>query len=224
VVKVIEEVRREVKRLMLTAFEPFDGETINPSLEAARHMAGVEFRGAVLNIIELPVERYRATEIALDRLHGLRPDVVIMLGVAMDRFRITPERVAINVDDFRIPDSAGNQPAGEPIFEGGPVGYFSTLPVRAIVDRLLKAKIPSAISNSAGTYLCNRLFYSVMNHIATGGLPAAAGFIHVPYQHEMALGKYPDIPSMSRETIVEGVRLAIEVAIDHASLTGARSQ
>lgn len=213
-----------MKRLMLTAFEPFAGETINPSLEAARQMAGVEFRGAVVKILELPVERHRAIETALDRLQDFRPDVVIMLGVAIGRFRIMPERVAINVDDFRIPDNAGNQPAGEPIVDGGPVGYFSTLPVRAIVDRLLKAQIPSGISNSAGTYLCNRLFYSVMHHIAIEGLPTAAGFIHVPYQHEMALSKYPDIPSMSRETIVEGVRLAIEAAIDRTSQMSAASQ
>jgi pyroglutamyl-peptidase len=224
VVEAVEEVRREMKRLMLTAFEPFAGDTINPSLEAARQMAGVEFRGATLKIVELPVERHRAVEIALDRLRALRPDIVIMLGVASARFRINPERVAINVDDFRIPDNAGNQPSGEPIVEGGPVGYFSTLPVRAIVDRLLKANIPSGISSSAGTYLCNRLFYSVMHHIAIEGLPTSAGFIHVPYQHDMVLNRYPDMPSMSRETIVEGVRLAIEVAIEQENLTGAASQ
>lgn len=212
-----------MKRLMLTAFEPFAGETINPSLEAARQMLGVEFPGTVLNLLELPVERYGAVEIALDGLRDLRPDVVVMLGVAIERFRITPERVAINVDDFRIPDSAGNQPAGEPIVSGGPVGYFSTLPIRAIVNRLLKAHIPSTISSSAGTYLCNRLFYSVMHQIAVEGLPTAAGFIHVPYQHEMALGRFPDIPSLARETIVEGVRLAIEVSMEQASHTSAAS-
>ncbi|HEX8087208.1 MAG TPA: pyroglutamyl-peptidase I [Blastocatellia bacterium] len=210
-----------MKRLMLTAFEPFAGEKINPSLEAARQMAGVEFRGAAINVLELPVERYRAIEITLDRLREMRPAIVIMLGVAIARFRIMPERVAINVDDFRIPDNAGDQPAGEPIVEGGPVGYFSTLPIRAIVDCLLQANIPSAISSSAGTYLCNRLFYSVMHHIATERLPTAAGFIHVPYQHEMALGKYPDVPSMARDTIVEGVRLAIEVSIEQAGRTTA---
>ena len=199
---------------MLTAFEPFEKETINPSLEAARVMKGVEFPGAVLHVVELPVERYIATDIALQSLIEMEPDIVIMLGVAIARFRITPERVAINVDDFRIPDNAGNQPTGEPIVDGGPVGYFSTLPVRAIADRLLRAGIPSAISNSAGTYLCNRLFYSVMHFISTERLPTRAGFIHVPYQHEMALSKYPDVPSMSRETIIEGARLAIEVTLE----------
>ena len=130
-----------MKKLMLTAFEPFENETINPSLEAARQMKGVEFPGAVLRVLELPVERYGAIDIALQGMSELRPDIVIMLGVAIARFRITPERVAINVDDFRIPDNAGNQPGGEPIVDGGPVGYFSTLPVRAIVGRLLKAGI-----------------------------------------------------------------------------------
>jgi pyroglutamyl-peptidase len=210
-----------MKRLMLTAFEPFEKERINPSLEAAREMKGVEFPGTVLHVVELPVERFSATERALQSLTELQPNIVIMLGVAIARFRITPERVAINVDDFRIPDNAGNQPSGEPIVDDGPVGYFSTLPVRAIVDRLSKAGIPSAISNSAGTYLCNRVFYNVMHYISTEGLSTVAGFIHVPYQHEMALDKYPDVPSMSRETIVEGVRLAIEVALDEISLTSA---
>lgn len=205
-----------MKKLMLTAFEPFDGQSINPSLEAARVMTGVEFDDAIVNVTELPVDRFRATEMAISVVGKLRPDIVIMLGEAGARFRISPERVAINVDDFRIPDNAGNQPKGEPIVESGPVGYFSTLPIRAITDRLLKAHIPAAISNTAGVYLCNRLFYSVMHFIATEELPIAAGFIHVPYMHEQALGRYPDVPSLSRETIVEAVRLAIEVTLGQA--------
>src|SRR5919205_2104304 len=153
------------KQILLTAFEPFGGEAANPSLEAARAMTGVDFPGASLTVLELPVDRHRAIEMAVARLRAVRPDEMICLGLAMARYRITPERVAINVDDFRIPDNAGNQPAGEPIIEGGPVGYFSTLPIRAITDRLLRAQIPAVISNSAGTSLCNRLFYSVMHII-----------------------------------------------------------
>ena len=201
------------KQILLTAFEPFGGEAANPSLEAARAMTGVDFPGAALTMLELPVDRHRAIEVAVERLRAVRPDAVMMLGLAMARYRITPERVAINVDDFRIPDNVGNQPAGEPVIEGGPVGYFSTLPIRAITDRLLRARIPAAISNSAGTYLCNRLFYSVMHVIATEPLPTVAGFIHLPYTHEQALDKQPDVPSLARETIVEGVRLAIEVTL-----------
>src|SRR5207253_9817467 len=99
------------KTILLTAFEPFDGETVNPSLEAALAMTGVEFPGALLTVLELPVDRHRAIEMAAARLRALRPDAMIMLGLAMARYRITPERVAINVDDFRIPDNVGNQPA-----------------------------------------------------------------------------------------------------------------
>ncbi len=202
-----------MKRLMLTAFEPFNDETLNPSLETARTLEGVEFKNAELHTMILPVNRFRAIEMALEDLRSYRPDHVIMLGEAGKRFRVNAERVAINVDDYRIPDKAGNQPAGEPIVEDGPVGYFSTLPVRAIVARLTRHAIPADISNSAGTYLCNRLFYSVMHCISTESLPTTAGFIHLPYMHEQTVNKKIDFPSLSRETLVEAVRLAVEVTL-----------
>jgi pyroglutamyl-peptidase len=202
-----------MKKLLLTAFEPFGGENLNPSLETARQMERISFPDALVLVAELPVDRYRAVTRALDIIRLERPDVVIMLGEAGARSRINPERVAINVDDFRIPDNAGNQPRDESIIEGGPVGYFSTLPIRAIAERINRAKIPAAISNSAGAHLCNRLFYSVLHTITVEGLPIKAGFIHVPYLHEQAINKYPDVPSLSRESIVEAVRLAIEVSL-----------
>ena len=202
-----------MKRLLLTAFEPFGGETINPSLDTARQMERVDFPDAIVQIAELPVDRFRAVDMAVELIRAARPDIVIMLGEAGGRYRISPERVAINVDDFRIPDNAGNQPTDEPIIKGGPVAYFSTLPIREITDRINAAHIPAAISNSAGAYLCNRLFYSVMHTISAGGLATKAGFIHLPYFHDQAINKYPDIPSLSRESIVEAVRLAIEVSL-----------
>jgi pyroglutamyl-peptidase len=204
-----------VKRLLLTAFEPFGGEDLNPSRETARQLESIKFPDAVLRVAELPVDRHRAISMALDLIRAERPEIVIMLGQAGSRYRINPERVAINIDDFRIPDNAGNQPKDEPIIEGGPVGYFSTIPIRAIVDRLNKARIPAAISNTAGAHLCNRLFYSVMHAISVEGWSTKAGFIHVPYLHDQAIDKSPDVPSLSRETIVEGVRLAIEVATEY---------
>lgn len=206
-----------MKKLLLTAFEPFGGEGLNPSLETARQMSKIDFRDALVRVVELPVDRYRAVAIAIDLIRGERPDIVIMLGEAGARYRVTPERVAINIDDFRISDNAGNQPKDEPIIEGGPVGYFSTLPIRAITDRINKAHIPAAISNSAGAHLCNRLFYSVLHTISVDGLPTKAGFIHVPYLHDQAINKYPDVPSLSRESIVEAVRLAIEVSLSASS-------
>ena len=207
-----EEVRLLVPKLLITAFEPFGGEQINPSLEAVRQIEKDRISNIAVLTAELPVDRYRAVDTALDLLMVNRPDIVIMLGEAGGRYKINPERVAINVDDFRIPDNVGNQPTDEPIIEGGPAAYFSTLPIRAIAERINKANIPAAISNTAGAYLCNRLFYSVMHAIKVNDLDARAGFIHLPYLHDQAVSKYWDFPSMSKETIVEAVRLAIEVS------------
>ena len=209
-----------MKKLLLTAFEPFAGELLNSSLEAARQMEKVDFPDTVVQLAELPVDRYRAVALALELMRSSKPDIVIMLGEAGGRYRVNPERVAINVDDFRIADNAGNQPKDEPIVEGGPVGYFSTLPIRAITDRIIKARIPAAISNSAGSYLCNRLFFSVMHAITGEGLGAKAGFIHLPYLHDQAMSKYPDVPSLSRESIVEAVRIAIEVSVSGLAQDG----
>jgi pyroglutamyl-peptidase len=215
VVGALEEKITAMKRLLVTAFEPFDGETINPSQEVARRLAGSDFPETILHTSELPVDRFRAVDLAAEAIRGFQPDAIIMLGLAAGRYRVTPERVAINVDNFRIADNAGNQPSGEPIIEGGPAGYFSTLPIRAITDRLIAAHIPARISNTAGTYLCNRLFYSVMHQIAVEGLSPIAGFIHIPYLHEQTVNKDWDFPSLSRETLVEGIRLATEVTLTY---------
>jgi pyroglutamyl-peptidase len=202
------------RQVLLTAFEPFNGESINPSSEAAQGIESMEFPNARIHTVLLPVARYEAIAIALDHLNRLRPEVVIMLGEAGRRARVTPERVAINVDDYRIPDNTGQQPVDEPVVLGGPVGYFSTLPIRAIVDQLAQAGIPASISDSAGTYLCNRLFYSVMHWTALENPPARAGFIHLPYLHEQVSGKSPDIASISRQTAVEAVYIAIQTTLD----------
>lgn len=202
-----------MKKLLVTAFEPFDGELINPSLETINFLAEMKFAGAEIKTLELPVDRHRAISMAINLIREHQPDIVIMLGEAHDRFRINPERVAINVDDFRIADNAGNQPIDEPIIAGGPAAYFSTLPIRAITDRLIEARIPAIISNSAGTYLCNRIFYSVMHMIATERLKVQAGFIHMPRMHEQIINKRGNLPSLSRETIFEAIRLAIEVTV-----------
>src|SRR5262245_66607198 len=144
-------------KLLLTAFEPFGGEKINPSLEAAHQIDRDKPFGEIVKVAELPVDRYRAIDSALEVIREVRPEIVVMLGEAGGRFRVNPERIAINVDDYRIPDNTGNQPRDEAIIEGGPAAYFSTLPIRAITERILEARIPAAISNNAGTYLCNQL-------------------------------------------------------------------
>lgn len=204
-----------MKKLLLTAFEPFAGDIVNPSLEAARAIGNHHVADTHVEVIELPVARFSAPDIAIRQIRMAKPDIVLMLGEAGRRCRITPERVAINMDDFPMPDNVGNQPQGEPIVEDGPVGYFSTLPIHNIVTQLKKAHIPAAISNTAGLYLCNRLFYSVMHCIAVERLPIRAGFIHLPYLHEQAVNKGLDVPGMSRTTITKAVRVAIDVSLQN---------
>lgn len=207
-----------MKKLLLTAFEPFAGETINPSFEVAKAIEHSSFTDADVQTLLLPVDRFQAIEMALKRISEFQPDFIILLGEGSRRFRINPERVAINVDDFRIPDNTGNQPRGESIVEGAPAAYFSTLPIYAIVEKLIAAKIPAAISNTAGTYLCNRLFYSVMNYIAVNNLPIKSGFIHLPYVHEQTIEKPLDYPSLSLATTIEAVKLIIEVSLAEIAL------
>ena len=204
-----------MKKIMITAFEPFAGEAINPSLEVARGIERMHFATAQIEVIELPVDRFQTADVAINHMRSSRPDIVVMLGEAGRRSRVTPERVAINMDDFPIPDNVGHQPQGEPIDEDGPVGYFSTLPIHPIVTQLKKAHIPASISNSAGAYVCNRLFYSVMHCIAEENLPIRAGFMHLPYLHEQTVNKDFHFPGMSRETLTEAVRIAIEVSVDN---------
>ena len=211
-----------MKKLLLTAFEPFNGEIINPSLEIARAIERMGFLGAQVEVVELPVA-LQASEITIQHINQSKPDVVLMLGEAGRRLGVTPERVAINLDDFPIPDSAGNQPQSEPIIAQGPVGYFSSLPLDAIVTQLKAAHIPAQISNSAGLYLCNRLFYSVMHQIATEQWPVRAGFIHLPYLHEQTVNKRLEMPSLSRETLIEAVRIAIEVSLRECAAAPAKN-
>jgi pyroglutamyl-peptidase len=209
-----------MKRILLTAFEPFAGESINPSFEVAKAIEQMAFAYTELQTLPLPVDRFQAIELALKRIGDFRPDLVMLLGEGSRRFRINPERVAINVDDFRIPDNTGNQPKGEAIVKGAPSAYFSTLPIYPIVERLIAAKIPAAISNTAGTYLCNRLFYSVMHFITVEKLPVQAGFIHLPYIHEQTIEKPLDYPSLSLATTVEAVKIAIEVSLAELASKG----
>jgi pyroglutamyl-peptidase len=202
-----------MKKLLLTAFEPFAGEAINPSSEVAKAIQNIGFASTEVQTLLLPVDRFQAIDLALKRISERQHDVVILLGEGSRRFRINPERVAINVDDFRIPDNKGNQPKGEAIVEDAPAAYFSTLPIYAIVENLVQAKIPAAISNTAGTYLCNRLFYCVMNYLAIHKSSTKAGFIHLPYIHQQTIGKQLDYPSLSLETTLEAVKIAIEVSL-----------
>lgn len=189
-------------RLLLSAFDAFGSHTANLSSIVARRIWEEGVDDLDLVAIELPTVRFVASTMLIDAFDRIRPDIVVMLGIADSRGQITPERVAINIDDYRIADNAGNRPVDEPVVPGGPVAYLSTLPVKRIVERLQEASIPATLSDSAGTFLCNHVSYAMLHHVERSGIPCQAGFIHIPADMPLALA-------------VRGVRLAIEAAIQH---------
>ena len=152
-------------KLLLTAFDPFGGEKINPALEAVKR---VQDKIGDLEIVklEVPTVFYKSIDTVTNAIEKEHPDVVLCIGQAGGRFDITPERVAININDARIPDNEGNQPLSGPIFEDGENAYFSSLPIKAMVAEIRKADIPASVSNSAGTFVCNHLMYGVLYTIA----------------------------------------------------------
>lgn len=170
-------------RVLLTGFEPFDGATSNPSATAVGAAATLlREQGVPTRALVLPVEFGRAGDVLAEAVRAERPAVVLATGLAAGRRGITPERVAINVRDARIPDGAGAQPVDEPVVSGGPVAYFSSLPIKALVAAATELGVPASVSQTAGTYVCNDVFYRLMHVLTTD--PALdgvrGGFVHVP--------------------------------------------
>ena len=199
--------------ILLTGFEPFDQDAINPSWEAVRALDGWRCEGAVVHARRISCvfgAALRELDVAID---DLQPVLAIGVGQAGGRSEITPERVAINVDDGRICDNAGCRPIDVPVVAGGPAAYFSTLPIKAIVRDLRAAGIPASVSNSAGTFVCNHLFFGLMHRIATRPVPGLrGGFIHIPYLPEQA-ARFPGMASMALETVVAALRIAVATAL-----------
>ena len=191
-----------MKSLLITGFEPFGGEEINPSWEAVCRLPD-EINGYSVNKLLLPVVFGNAAEEAIKKANEIDPDVIICIGQAGGRSAITPELVAINLRYAKIPDNSGNQPIDEPIIVGGDNALFSTIPARKIAAAIEALGIPSQLSYSAGSYVCNDLLYTLLMHFK--GSKTRVGFIHVPYCTEQ--GKEP---SMSLESIVDGLKNAIE--------------
>lgn len=192
------------KRILLTAFEPFGGDTINPALKIADVLSG---KRSGLDVCTVPVTFRDSAPTVLEHLNRTRYDAVIMLGQAKGRKAVTVERVAINIDDASMPDNAGDQPADRPIIPDGPAAIFATLPIKAAVEAMRGENVEAAISNSAGTYVCNHLMYCVLHHLNGSGIPA--GFIHVPALPEQVGDK--DIPSMPLEDMVRGVEAVLGI-------------
>ena len=199
--------------VLLTGFEPFGGESGNPSWEIARALDGWRCEGHVVRSVQLSCvfgQALRELDAALEQ-HA--PALVVCLGQAGGRPEISIERVAINVDDARIPDNRGHQPVDDAVVAGGPAAYFSTLPIKALAHDLRAAGVAASVSNTAGTFVCNHVFYALMHRLAT--VPALArargGFVHVPYTPEQAAGR--EVPAMALATQVEGIREALRSAL-----------
>lgn len=202
-------------KILLTGFDPFGGEPVNPALEAVKL---VKIEDPDLEVVKLEVPTVFGDSIAAvtEAMARHKPDAVVCVGQAGGRFAVTPERVAINISDARIPDNRGNQPLDAPIVPDGPAAYFSTLPVKAMVAAIREAGIPASLSNSAGVYVCNHLMYGVL-HAAARFPGMRAGFIHVPYIPEQVARKGGNLPSMALETIARALEAALRAVRDHSA-------
>ncbi|MED1203734.1 pyroglutamyl-peptidase I [Heyndrickxia acidicola] len=203
-----------MKRVLLTGFEPFGGESINPALEAIRELEGTVTEKYEINVWEIPTVFNKSLDVLAKAISETQPDIVICIGQAGGRSAITVERVAINVNDARIPDNEGRQPIDTPVVEGGPAAYWSTLPIKAMVEVMNERGIPASVSQTAGTFVCNHLFYGLMDLLASMNNSIKGGFIHIPFLPEQAV-KNPSQPSMALETIVKGLKAAIEAAVTY---------
>jgi len=197
--------------VLLTGFEPFNKETVNPAWEAVRALEGWTGDGFAVQVRQLPCVFGEAIRVMQESIAQLEPAVVIAVGQAGGRVDMSIERVAINVDDAPIPDNAQRQLIDEPIVEGGPAAYFSTLPIKAIVSQLRSAGVPASVSQTAGTFVCNHLFYGLMHH--TVNMPVKAGFIHIPYLPEQAV-RHLGMASMALSEVVRGLKVAVEAALN----------
>jgi pyroglutamyl-peptidase len=191
-----------MKKLLITGFEPFGGEKINPSWEAVARLPE-QINEYSLTKLRLPVTFGEAADMVIKAAEEICPDVILCIGQAGGRTAITPELVGINLRYGGIPDDKGYQPKDEPIIVGGATAYFSTIPMRGMVEAIRAADIPAQISYSAGAYVCNDVLYAVLAHFQ--GSKVKAGFIHVPYSDEQKKE-----PSMAIGQIVKGLTAAIE--------------
>ena len=203
------------RTILLTGFGPFGGASTNPAMEIVTALDGSEIDGCKVVTRILPVERFAAIAALREAIETRSPDTIISLGVAVGRAAISIEKVAINFDDFRIPDNAGNQPIGEPIEVGGADAHFATLPINRIRQAISETGTPAEISFSAGTYVCNHTMYGALAMAANMPAKPRAGFIHIPQATENIIDAAK--PSLTLLEMTEAIKLALSVCALHTS-------
>lgn len=200
-------------KVLITGFDPFGGESINPAFEAVKRLPET-IEGAEIIKIEIPTVFGKSFDVLKSAIEKHNPDVTLCIGQAGGRFEITIERVAINLDDARIADNDGNQPMDKVIFKDGKNAYFSNLPIKAMVEEMKKDHIPAAVSNTAGTFVCNHIMYSLLYLINKEYSAMRGGFIHVPFINEQVMDKR-NMPYMNIDDITKGLIKAIEGAVKY---------
>ena len=192
-----------MSKILVTGFEAFDKSALNPSAEIVKALKGDDLVTAIL-----PVVFGQASSKLKELIELHKPIAVLCLGLAVGRSEITPERIAINIDNARIADNAGNQPLEQKIIAGGPDGYFSTLPIEKMVTSMKAAGIPASISLSAGTFVCNHIFYVLQDYLKDSSIKS--GFMHVPLMDEQRR-EFPTLPTMPIRQMIAGVEIALDV-------------
>ena len=200
-------------KVLVTGFDPFGGEKLNPALEAIKSLPS-EIQGAEVRWLEVPTVFYKSAKILEEEIRIYQPDIVLCIGQAGGRKGLTPERVAINQDDACIQDNEGNQPIDRPIQLDGPPAYFSSLPIKAMVQAIKEEGLPASVSNTAGTFVCNHLMYQVLYLVEKEFPTIKAGFMHIPYMMEQVIDK-PNTPAMDLVDIVRGIEAAIRATIEY---------
>src|SRR3954467_15699860 len=197
-------------KALVTGFDAFGGDKVNPSSLAVQRLKR-KLGGLAIHSVELPTSYARSAIVLRGAIHAVQPDIVLGVGQAGGRTELCLERVAINVQDARIRDNDGKQPIDRPVVRDGPAAYLSTLPIKACVAEMRKAGLPAAVSNSAGTFVCNHIFYALMDIAAGHPIPMRGGFLHIPYVPEQA-ARLGGAPSMALDDIVRGIEIILEVS------------
>lgn len=200
-------------KILVTGFDPFGGEPTNPAIESVKRIDD-NIEGAEIIKLEIPTVFHKAADVVEEKIKEVKPDVVLSIGQAGGRYGIAVERVAINQDDARIEDNEGKQPIDVAIREDGAPAYFSTLPIKAMVEEIKKENLPASVSNTAGTFVCNHIMYQDL-YLAEKYGNIKAGFIHVPFLTEQVVDK-KDTASMSLEDIVKGLNAAIRAIVKYS--------
>ena len=199
-------------KILVTGFDPFGSDKINPAIEAVKKLPDT-IKGAKIIKLEIPTVFNKSAQVVHQAIVKEQPDYVLNVGQAGGRSALTPERVAININDGRIPDNDGYQPLDEPIQPDGDTAYFTQLPIKAMAKAIRAAGLPAIVSNTAGTYVCNHIFYQVQ-YMRTKEFPKLkAGFIHIPFLPEQVITR-PNQPSMALADIVKGLTAAIGAIVE----------